>query len=166
VGCSQCERRGYPCSPRQSPSDGTHFGAPQLTMGHRVLAGYSMRLSSRRTASERQVNARVGERAWERRSLCWLEPLPGGAGAVPECTRAAGDEPPGQDQGEVMTTGGMWDDQVVEWHAVPEADEAVLNPYGLIGYELVAVTPVTATGRLLAYLKRGLPQEAEEGERA
>jgi hypothetical protein len=46
---------------------------------------------------------------------------------------------------------------------VPEQDEATLNPYGLIEYELVAVTLVAATGRLMAYLKRGtLPEDAED----
>jgi hypothetical protein len=133
---------------------------------NRVLAGYSLRLRSRRAASARQVNARVAERAWERRSLFWLGPLPGGEGAVPEFTRAAAEDPPGTGQGEVMTAGGMWDYQVVELRGVPEEDEAILNQYGIIGYELVAVTPVTAMGRLLAYLKRGLPPEAEEAERA
>jgi hypothetical protein len=64
-----------------------------------------------------------------------------------------------------MTTGGMWDYQVVELRGVPEPDEATLNSYGLIGYELVAVTPVTATGRLLAYLKRGTLPENDEAER-
>jgi hypothetical protein len=40
----------------------------------------------------------------------------------------------------------------------PELDEATLNSFGRIGYELVAVT-----GRLLAYLKRGtLPESAKE----
>jgi hypothetical protein len=42
---------------------------------------------------------------------------------------------------------------------------ATLNPFGLIGYELVAVTPVTATGRLVAYLKRGTLPEDDETER-
>ncbi len=132
---------------------------------NQVLAGYSMRLRSRRTASERQVNARVGERAWERRSLFWLEPLPAGEGSVPELTRAAPDDPPAQGKGEVMTTGWMWDYQVVELSGVPEQDETTLNQYGLIGYELVAVTPVTATGQLVAYLKRGTLPEAEQAER-
>jgi hypothetical protein len=60
----------------------------------------------------------------------------------------------------------MWDYQVVELSGVPEQDEATLNPFGLIGYGLVAVTTVAAPGRLVAYLKRGtLPEEAEE-ERA
>jgi hypothetical protein len=66
----------------------------------------------------------------------------------------------------MMAIGLMWNDQVVELSGVPEPDEAMLSPYGLVGYELVAVTPVAATGRLVAYLKRGtLPEEAEE-ERA
>jgi len=130
---------------------------------NQVLAGYALRLRSRRTASERQVKARVGERAWERRSLFWLEPLPVGEGAVPELSRAAPEEPSGQGKGESMTTGEMWDYQVVELSGVAEQDEATLNPYGLIGYELVAVTTVTATGQLLAYLKRGtLPETAAE----
>lgn len=33
---------------------------------------------------------------------------------------------------------------------MPEQDEATLNPYGLIGYELVAVTMGAAIGRLAA----------------
>ena len=74
-----------------------------------VLAGYALRLRSRCTASERQVKARVGERAWERRSLFWLEPLPIGEGAVPELTRAAPEAPSGPGKGESMTPGGMWD---------------------------------------------------------
>ena len=74
-----------------------------------VLAGYALRLRSRCTASERQVKARVGERAWERRSRFWLEPLPIGEGAVPELTRAAPEAPSGPGKGESMTPGGMWD---------------------------------------------------------
>jgi hypothetical protein len=63
----------------------------------------------------------------------------------------------------VMAIGWMWDDQVVERSGVPEPDEATLNPFGLIGYALVAVTMVAATGRLLAYLKRGtLPEDVED----
>jgi hypothetical protein len=100
---------------------------------NQVLAGYALRLRSRRTASERQVKARVGERAWERRSLFWLEPLPVGEGAVPELTRAAPEEPSGQGKGEIMTPGGMGAYQVVELSGVPAADEATLNPYGRIG---------------------------------
>ena len=62
-----------------------------------------------------------------------------------------------------MATGWMWDYQVVELHGVPEQDEATLNPFGLIGYELVAVVTVAATGRLVAYLKRGtLPEDVED----
>ena len=62
-----------------------------------------------------------------------------------------------------MAIGLMWTYQVVELSGVPEQDEATLNPYGLIGYELVAVTLVAATGRLMAYLKRGtLPEDAED----
>jgi hypothetical protein len=132
---------------------------------NQVLAGYRFRLRSRRSASERQVKARVGERHWERRSLFWLEPLLASEGAVPELTRAAPDEPPEQAKEEVMATGWMWDYQVVELRGVPEQDEATLNQYGLIGYELVAVTPVTATGQLVAYLKRGTLPESEEAER-
>jgi hypothetical protein len=60
----------------------------------------------------------------------------------------------------------MWDYQVVELSGRPEQDEATLNPYGLIGYELVAVTPVVATGQLVAYLKRGTLPEVAEVERA
>lgn len=60
-----------------------------------------------------------------------------------------------------MTAGLMWDYQVVELSGVPAQDEATLNQYGMIGYELVAVV---AVGGLVAYLKRGtLPEEAEEG---
>jgi len=62
-----------------------------------------------------------------------------------------------------MATGWMWDYQAVELSGVPEPDEATLNPFGLIGYELVAVTTVAATGRLVSYLKRGtLPEDAED----
>jgi hypothetical protein len=62
-----------------------------------------------------------------------------------------------------MAIGWMWDYQVVELSGVPEQDEATLHPYGLIGYELVAVTTVAATGRLVAYLKRGtLPEDAAD----
>ena len=84
---------------------------------------------------------------------------------MPERTRAAPAEPSGQGKGERMTTGWMWDYQVVELSGVPEEDEATLNPYGLIGYELVAVIPVTAMGRLLAYLKRGTLPETDAEER-
>jgi hypothetical protein len=66
----------------------------------------------------------------------------------------------------MMAAGWMWDYQVVELSGVPEQDEATLNPFGLIGYELVAVTTVAATGRLVAYLKRGTLPEDEEAERA
>ena len=62
-----------------------------------------------------------------------------------------------------MAIGLMWNYQVVELSGVPEQDEATLNPFGLIRYELVAVTPMAATGRLVAYLKRGmLPEDAED----
>jgi hypothetical protein len=66
----------------------------------------------------------------------------------------------------MMAIGCMWNDQVVELSGVPEQDEATLNPFGLIGYELVAVTTVAATGRLIAYLKRGTLPEDDETERA
>jgi hypothetical protein len=66
----------------------------------------------------------------------------------------------------MMAIGLMWNDQVVELSGVPKPDEATLNPFGLIGYELVAVTTVAATGRLLAYLKRGTLPDSEEDERA
>jgi hypothetical protein len=57
----------------------------------------------------------------------------------------------------------MWNYQVVELSGVPEQDEATLNPFGLIRYELVAVTTMAATGRLVTYLKRGtLPEDAED----
>jgi hypothetical protein len=52
-----------------------------------------------------------------------------------------------------MAVGGVWDSEVVERTGVPEPDEATLNPYGLIGYEHVAVTTVPATGPA-----GGLPQ--------
>jgi hypothetical protein len=65
-----------------------------------------------------------------------------------------------------MTAGWMWDYQVVVLHGVAEEDEATLNPYGLIGYELVAVAAVAGTGGLVAYLKRGTPPEDEEAEGA
>ena len=62
-----------------------------------------------------------------------------------------------------MAVGLMWTYQVVGLSEVPEPNEATLNPFGLIGYELVAVTTVAATGRLVAYLKRGmLPEEAAD----
>jgi len=63
-----------------------------------------------------------------------------------------------------MAIGWMWNDQVVELSGVPEQDEVTLNPFGLIGYELVAVTTVAATDRLVAYLKRGTPPEDAEDE--
>jgi hypothetical protein len=66
----------------------------------------------------------------------------------------------------MMAIGLMWDYQVVELSGVPAEDEATLNPFGLIGYELVAVTTVAATGRLVAYLKRGTLPEDDEAERA
>jgi hypothetical protein len=62
-----------------------------------------------------------------------------------------------------MATGWMWDYQVVALQGLAEEDEATLNQYGLIGYELVAVA---ATGDLLAYLKRGTPPGSEEEEGA
>lgn len=65
-----------------------------------------------------------------------------------------------------MAVGLMWHDQVVELSGVPEPDEATRHPFGLIGYELVAVTTVPATGRLLASLKRGTLPEDDEAERA
>jgi hypothetical protein len=66
---------------------------------NQVLAGYRLRLRSRRSASERQVNTRVGERHWERRSLFWLEPLQAGEGAVPELERAEPDDASGHREG-------------------------------------------------------------------
>jgi hypothetical protein len=65
-----------------------------------------------------------------------------------------------------MATGWMWDYQVVELSGMPEQDEATLNPFGLIGYELVAVTTVPTAGWLVAYLKRGTLPEDDEAERA
>jgi hypothetical protein len=52
-----------------------------------ILARYHLRLSSRPSASERQINTRVGERHWDRRSLFWLQSLPVGEDAVPELER-------------------------------------------------------------------------------
>jgi hypothetical protein len=54
----------------------------------------------------------------------------------------------------------MWDYQVVELSGLPAQDEATLNQYGIIGYELVAVV---AMGGLVAYLKRGTLSEDDEG---
>ena len=65
-----------------------------------------------------------------------------------------------------MAIGLMWNDQVVELSGVPEPDEATLNPFGLIGYALVAVTTVAATGRLVVYLTRGTLPEDDEAEQA
>jgi NAD(P)-dependent dehydrogenase (short-subunit alcohol dehydrogenase family) len=59
-----------------------------------------------------------------------------------------------------MVVGRMWDYQVVALRGVSAEDEATLNQYGLIGYELVAVATVAGTGGLLAYLKRGTPRKA------
>jgi hypothetical protein len=62
-----------------------------------------------------------------------------------------------------MAIGLMWNYQVVELSGGPEQDEATLNPFGLIGYELVTVITVAVTGRLVAYLKCGtLPEDAED----
>jgi hypothetical protein len=44
----------------------------------------------------------------------------------------------------MMAIGLMWNYQVVELSGVPEQDETTLNPFGLIGHELVAVTMVAA----------------------
>jgi hypothetical protein len=61
-----------------------------------------------------------------------------------------------------MAAGWRWDYQVVRLRGVPEEDEATLNQFGLIGYELVAVA---AMGGLVAYLKRGTLLEVDEDER-
>jgi hypothetical protein len=66
----------------------------------------------------------------------------------------------------MMATGWMWDYQVVELSGVPAEDEATLNPFGLIGYALVAVTTMAATGRLVASLTHGTLPEDAEAERA
>jgi hypothetical protein len=66
---------------------------------NQVLAGYRLRLRSRRSASERQVNTRVGERHWDRRSLFWLEPLLAGEASVPELERADPDDASGRGEG-------------------------------------------------------------------
>ena len=65
-----------------------------------------------------------------------------------------------------MTAGWMWDYQGVALRGVAEEDEATLNQYGLIGYELVAVTTTAVTGGLLVYLKRGTPPGSEDEEGA
>jgi hypothetical protein len=65
-----------------------------------------------------------------------------------------------------MAIGCMWNYQVEELSGVPEQDEATPNPFGLIRYELVAVTTVAATGRLVAYLKCGTLSEDAEDESA
>jgi hypothetical protein len=44
------------------------------------------------------------------------------------------------------------------------ARQATPNPFGLTGYELVPVTAVAATGRLVAYLTRGTLPEDDEAE--
>jgi hypothetical protein len=62
-----------------------------------------------------------------------------------------------------MAMGWMWDYQVVRLSGAPEEDEATLNSFGLIGYELVAVV---AMGGLVAYLKRGTLPEDNGAERA
>jgi hypothetical protein len=61
-----------------------------------------------------------------------------------------------------MAEGWMWNYQVVPLSGVPAEDEATLNQFGLIGYELVAVT---TTNGLVAYLKRSMLSEDEEAER-
>ena len=62
-----------------------------------------------------------------------------------------------------MATGWLWDYQVVKLSGVLEQDEATLNPFGLIGYELVAVTRGAATDRLVASLIRGTrPADVED----
>jgi hypothetical protein len=66
----------------------------------------------------------------------------------------------------MMAIGLMWHDQVVELSEVPEPDEATRHPFGLLGYDLVAPTMVAATGRLVAYLKRGTLPGDNEAERA
>lgn len=53
-----------------------------------ILARHRLRLHSRPSASERQINTRVGERHWERRSLFRLESLTGGENTVPELARS------------------------------------------------------------------------------
>ena len=59
-----------------------------------------------------------------------------------------------------MAIGLMWDYQVVKLSGEPAQDEATLNQYGMIGYELVAVAVMD---ELVAYLKRGtLPEDEEE----
>ena len=65
-----------------------------------------------------------------------------------------------------MAIGLMWNYQVVELSGVPEQDEATLNPFGLIGYELVAVTTVAATGRLWPILSAARSPRRTETESA
>ena len=83
--------------PGQEPVYLFSVGVRQLDVYriNQVLAGYRLRLCSRRSASERQVKTRVGERHWERRSLFWLEALLAGEGAVPEFERADPDDASG-----------------------------------------------------------------------
>jgi len=66
----------------------------------------------------------------------------------------------------MMSIGFMWSYQVVARRGVPEPDEATLNPVGLIGDTLVAVTRVAATGRPVAPLTRGTRPEDTTAERA
>jgi hypothetical protein len=61
-----------------------------------------------------------------------------------------------------MVGAWMWNYQVVQLSGVPAEDEATLNQFGLIGYELVAVN---ATNGPVAYLKRSMLPEDEEAER-
>jgi hypothetical protein len=63
-----------------------------------------------------------------------------------------------------MAMGRLGEGPVVARRGVPEPDKATLNPIGLIGDILVAVTPVAATGRLLTSLIRGTCSEDVEGE--
>jgi hypothetical protein len=65
----------------------------------------------------------------------------------------------------MMAIGWVWDDQLVELSGVPQPDEATRHPAGLIGYALVAVTPVAATGRLVASYTRGRLPEDDKMER-
>jgi hypothetical protein len=65
-----------------------------------------------------------------------------------------------------MATGWLGEDPVVERSGVPEPDEAMLNPFGLIGDTLMVVTRVAATDRLAVYLKRGTRPERKAEEQA
>ena len=63
-----------------------------------------------------------------------------------------------------MATRWLGEDPVVVRRGVLEADEATLNPVGLIGDTRMAVTRVAAAGWLVASLTRGTRPEDVEDE--